>query len=632
MELPTDLNSSITKAISLLDSMSAGLAAIGPDYRYIAFNTAHREVVRRSLGIDIQAGDHYLDTNINSKIIRDLEEEVFRRVLNGENIQRIVDFGNVGQYRGRYNVNYNPIYGETGHVAGITIFSQDISEYAALQKENAETTHLLNSIAANLPVALFRCDPDGTVTLSIGAALKKIGLTDNQLAGHNIHELYPDKIDILNRVMNQKETLQFETETPGLEGPLCFYTIMYPDEYNEGGLVGFSMDITENKDAERALIDAKVIAEEAAEAKHKFLSNMSHEIRTPINGIIGLTNLLIQELPGEEKLNLLKFSAETLLALVNDILDYSKIQSGKISFEEIPFNLSGLINSIKLSHDLLAREKGIRFRIRRDVEVPDIVVGDPVRLTQILNNLISNAMKFTSKGSVTMDVSLNEMTETNVDIDFSIEDTGIGIEDAMKEYIFESFTQANADTTRLFGGTGLGLAITRQLLRLQHSDIELVSTPGQGSTFSFCLSFKRAQHEAHIDPAKETADMLQLAGRKVLLVEDNEINRIVAIRFMQNWQMDVGYATTGDDAVNKVKGADYEIILMDLQMPKLDGYEASKQIRQLGIETPIIALTASVMPEIKDKVIEAGMNDYMTKPFVPERLFNILARYLIKSS
>jgi CheY-like chemotaxis protein len=227
-----------------------------------------------------------------------------------------------------------------------------------------------------------------------------------------------------------------------------------------------------------------------------------------------------------------------------------------------------------------------------------------------------------------MDVSLHKLTPRHVYIDFAIEDTGIGIEDGMKDYIFESFTQANTDTTRLFGGTGLGLPITKQLLLLQKSDIVVRSVPGKGSVFSFCLAFKKGKQSIVPTVENVVTNMQRFAGKKILLAEDNEINRIVATKFMQSWLLKIDYAGTGTEAVKKMKADTYDLILMDLQMPGLDGYEASQQIRAFNKTIPIIALTASVMPEIKDKVKQAGMNDYMTKPFVPDRLFETLARYL----
>ncbi|SEW04759.1 CheY chemotaxis protein or a CheY-like REC (receiver) domain [Chitinophaga sp. YR573] len=278
-----------------------------------------------------------------------------------------------------------------------------------------------------------------------------------------------------------------------------------------------------------------------------------------------------------------------------------------ITFEEIPFNLPALISSIKSSFEKAAKEKGIRLIIRRDIDVPDIVIGDPLRLTQVLNKLISNAMKFTDEGSVTMDVSLNNSTPTQVYIDFSVEDTGIGIDDALK----------------VFTGS---LAITKQLLLLQDSDINFQSIPGTGSVFSFCLAFTKIKETTTVQSV--TADIQNFAGKKVLLAEDDDINRMVVSKFLQNWLLKIDYAITGKEAVDKVKENDYDLILMDLQMPGLNGYEASQQIRAAEKTTPIIALTAHAIPEIKSKTIHAGMNDCIGKPFNPDILFKILSQYL----
>jgi CheY-like chemotaxis protein len=282
-----------------------------------------------------------------------------------------------------------------------------------------------------------------------------------------------------------------------------------------------------------------------------------------------------------------------------------------ITFEEIPFNLPALISSIKSSFEKAAKEKGIRLIIRRDIDVPDIVIGDPLRLAQVLNKLIGNAIKFTEEGAVTMDVSLNNSTLTQVYIDFSVEDTGIGIDDALKEYIF----------------TG-SLATTKQLLLLQDSDINFESIPGTGSVFSFCLAFTKIK-ETPPTIQNVAADIRNFAGKKVLLAEDDEINRMVVSKFLANWLLKIDYAVTGKEAVDKVKKNDYDLILMDLQMPGLNGYEASEQIRATGKTIPIIALTAHAIPEIRSKAMHAGMNDCIGKPFNPDILFKIMSQYLV---
>jgi CheY-like chemotaxis protein len=387
--------------------------------------------------------------------------------------------------------------------------------------------------------------------------------------------------------------------------------------------MGVALDITEIKNAEVA--------------KQQFLSNMSHEIRTPLNAIIGMTHLLLAEqVPPEmqENLKILKFSGENLLVLVNDILDYSKILSGKVSFESIDFSLRDFVQSIRQSHLFKATEKGITLKMKLDSDLPDRLNGDPMRLAQVLNNLISNAIKFTNAGSVTVDLTLGEMGPQHVTIDFAIRDTGIGIDPSLKEFIFESFTQASADTTRRFGGTGLGLAITRSLLQLQGSDIFLESEIGKGSLFYFRLRLGKSQKETFSVSnqlfGETTGEKKDLAGYKVLLVEDNEMNRIVAKKFMTRWALEVAYAQNGVEAVGMMEEEHYHLVLMDLQMPRMDGYEATRRIRALpGCERlPIIALTASVEPEVMEKIKLAGMTDYMSKPFNPNELYAKIAQHL----
>lgn len=397
---------------------------------------------------------------------------------------------------------------------------------------------------------------------------------------------------------------------------------------------GLSID---RKRAEQNLIIAKQKAEEAAVAKQQFLSTMSHEIRTPMNAVIGMTYLLLQEEPREDQLeylNALKFSGENLLVLINDILDFSKIDSGKVFFEEISFSIKDLVYGIKQTLIYRAEEKGLKLMVMVDTNIPEFVLGDSARLNQVLTNLIGNAIKFTEKGSVKIEISLKKQTNRSIEIEFSVQDTGIGIPADKLDYIFERFTQASTDTTRIYGGTGLGLAISKKLLNLQNSEIQAESTPGKGSRFFFRLAFQKSDEKSPQVSAFEPEEKLELLkGKRVLVAEDNMINQIVAQKFLVKKGMEVDLAENGEDALDKIAKNEYDLILMDLHMPEMNGYDATKSIRNSNdpkiSSIPIIAITASVMMEVQGQIRESGMNDFILKPFNPNELYHKILLQLL---
>lgn len=382
----------------------------------------------------------------------------------------------------------------------------------------------------------------------------------------------------------------------------------------------------------------KKAGEQAAEgliAKSEFLSTMSHEIRTPLNSVIGMSYLMLKNDPRPDQRKLLDviiFSANNLLNIVNDILDYSKIEAGKITFEEIEMDIPALANNLVTSLSGAAQDKGITLTLQLDEALNYRVIGDPTRIFQVISNLVHNAIKFTAEGGVFLHINITESDEDSVTILFQVKDTGIGISTENQARIFERFTQADSSTVRSFGGTGLGLAITKRILELRNSVLQLESAPGQGSNFFFYQTFKKT---SVLIKAKQAEDLTvrenkPFSGVPILLVEDNPMNVMVAEAFLKRWGATVDVAVDGVDALEKVDTARHKLILMDLHMPVMDGYTSSMKMRAKGISIPIVALTATLPSEIEAQLDKTGIDDILVKPFLPDELFRKVYHHIFQ--
>ena len=390
-------------------------------------------------------------------------------------------------------------------------------------------------------------------------------------------------------------------------------------------------EISRRREAETLLILAKEEAEKASHAKTDFLSIMSHEIRTPLNAVIGMGHLLLKNDPRPDQvknLRVLKTSSDNLLVLINDILDFNKIEAGKLDLENSPFSLKKLVCDIVSANTNNSNERENRLTASVDEHVPELLFGDALRIGQVLNNLVSNAVKFTHKGVIDVLVKLKELKDKSAVLVLAIQDTGVGIPKEKIESIFMPFTQASTSITRQYGGTGLGLAITKKILNLHHSDIEVESEPGKGSKFFFTIELEIVEGNASDLNGDETLDF-DLHEKRILLVEDTLFNIVYATQLLEGWNIIVDVAENGELAVEKIKETPYDLVLMDLQMPVMDGYTATRKIREFDPNTPIVALTASATSNVREQVMKAGMQDYVTKPFNPDDFYIKLKKYLV---
>jgi signal transduction histidine kinase len=407
------------------------------------------------------------------------------------------------------------------------------------------------------------------------------------------------------------------------------------NEYQREALRSLSkvaVNLLELRRSQKLLEEARLQVQAASKAKSNFLSMMSHEIKTPLNGVVGLTNIILEESQDpalRTYVETLKVSADNLTVVINDILELGQIETEKIALEEVSFDLDELLGRIHRSQDPLAKEKGLTFKVKA-AKVGRKLRGDVIRLAQILNNLVGNAIKLTQKGSVELEVKILEQHSHKVSLKFIVSDTGSGIDSETHKRIFNTISNPNTSAETISEETGLGLTICLRLLQRMNSTLSLISEEGSGSAFSFVLTLDVDESQ----PASFTGmhqESFLFRRQKVLLVEDNEINILVASRFMQKWNLEVDVAINGQEAIRKLETHAYSLVLMDLEMPVMNGYQATKAIRASGknfADIPIIALTASALHEIEEEAYNCGMNDFISKPFDPNMLCLKLQAYL----
>ncbi len=466
---------------------------------------------------------------------------------------------------------------------------------------------------------------EGFVRLS-GYSLQDIAGTRGEIVRHGKQTgLYPEN-PFFKKIIIEKVSVTYESHNFKKDGTEYWTVSTLTPILNDDGelenIVVIDSDITSRKKAEKEILNAKKLAEESSRAKELFLANMSHEIRTPMNAIMGIVQIMQDaELNNIQKkyLRSLQFAGENLLYIINDVLDFSKIESGKMNIEKIEFNISTLIEDLIGAMDYRAKEKNISLKTEVQKNISKNLIGDPVRINQILTNLIGNSIKFTEKGYVKLSIKEKARGNEKVTLAFEVEDTGIGIAKDKQELVFAAFEQAQMETSRKYGGTGLGLSIVKRLIELHGGSISLESKLGKGSKFSFELAFPMATKN-HIkqENSIQPEPVFDLKNKEVLLVEDNSLNQMVAEKFLENMGLTIHIAENGAEAVKMLKKKNYDLVLMDIQMPEMDGYEATHYIRNnfSGVKKniPILAMTAHAFQDEEAKCRQAGMNDYISKP------------------
>ncbi|MBK8562347.1 MAG: PAS domain S-box protein [Saprospiraceae bacterium] len=539
--------------------------------------------------------------------------------------------------------DYIPIFAEGKYLGHLWQY-RDVTEEKRAEEKLRRSEEKYRGIIENMELGLLEVDNMGRIMRAYHRFCEMIGFNESELIGKKANEVFlpPEfaavmKQQAMDRMRGQAGV--YEIQLFKKDGSRIWVMISGAPIYNQWGkiigTIGIHYDVTQQKKLQQELFEARLRAEEAQEAEKQFLANMSHEIRTPLNAIIGMTHLLYDTAPTPDQqnyLDILKSSSEILRALINDLLDLSKMRAGKLEAHPKEFDLTGLLRTLQKTFQIKLDSRPVEVEAEIDPRLDTLLLGDDLLLNQILLNLLGNAEKFTAEGKMGIRVMLKSRTGKVVTVRFEVFDTGIGIPPNKLDLIFQSFRQVDGDIKRRYGGTGLGLSIVKNLVELQGGFIQVDSVEGQGTVFHFELDYEDTGIKtAAVTEVYQTAKADYAGQCKVLVVEDNSMNRRYLSSLLNKWNIEHKMAVNGREGVEMAQFERYDLIFMDIQMPELDGYEASIAIRSTANpnqRTPIVALTASAMLSRKDKAYQAGMDDYVSKPFTPEQILVVLEKFV----
>jgi PAS domain S-box-containing protein len=628
----------------ILNEIPADIAVFDVDHRYLFLNPVAVQDPELRKWMIGKKDEDYCRIRNKSISVAEKRRVVFNKVIESKKLisweEKLVNPDGKAEYHLR---NMYPVLDEKGNVKLVIGYGINITERKNIEHRVKLNEKRYRDLFNYSQALIYTLDLKGYL-LSVNPAFgETLGYTGEELIGKRVTDFIPSKeadkflpeyLDKLADREKVKGVLKI-LHKDGRKIFLLYQNYSVREEGLSPYIIGFAQDITERIKAEQELLIAKKNTENIAQAKEIFLANMSHEIRTPMSGILGIAGLLSKTNLNDQQRNYTKLiteSANNLLAIVNDVLDIEKIALGKFEIENVVFGITEKITTTIQSFQYKAEEKGLQLIFENRLPPELIVNGDPFRLSQILNNLLSNSLKFTTEGRILVTASVEAREVATVKIKFTVTDTGIGIEADRLPVIFDPFVQASTATTRKYGGTGLGLSICKSIIELQGGEIFVHSEIDKGTVFTFIIPYSVSSAEMLKTEVQENTNIRKIEKGKILVAEDVELNQFLAKHILESWGIMVDIANNGKEAVDLVKQNFYDLILMDIQMPEIDGIEATRIIRKtedpVKSSIPIIALTANALKGDDQRYLAAGMNDYITKPYTEEKLFKIISKYL----